>query len=121
MKATLLTATEEIRLAGASHYVTLARECLEYLGLNGKLMQSLHKISFDRPQTLQINDGKQCVSFVATSHEGLKLFFIVVNNRFYLPGILVDGSEVIETSLFQKTEFVAKPDTSLLINLIKKI
>ena len=57
MQAIPLTLTTEIKLAGPVGQVRIARECLEYIGLDGKMLQSLHKIVFEHSQEFQIDSG----------------------------------------------------------------
>ena len=124
MQAIPLTIPTEIKLAGPAVQVKIAREYLEYISLDGKMLQSLHKIVFESPQIFQIDSGngttEKSVSYVAAIG-GLKLFFIVVRGEYFLPGLLIDGSEIIRTPLFQRTAFSKQPDMNRLVKLIREI
>lgn len=90
------------------------------LGLDGKLLLSLHKVSFSQSQAFQFNNGVN-KSFVAIISGGLKIFFLIIDEKFFLLGLLIDGEEVTETPRFQRAEFVIRPNIDALINLIKRI
>lgn len=124
MQAIPLTVPTEIKLAGPTGQVKIARECLEYIGLDGKMLQSLHKIVFEHPQVFQIDSGngttEKCVFYVAATGD-IKLFFIVVHDEYFLPGLLIDGSEIIRTPRFQRTTFSKQPNMDRLVKLIREI
>lgn len=125
MKAMPLTAVRGIRLAGAPSRIRTARECLEELGVSGYMLESLYKITYDRPHTFHLDAGNGAThksdSYIASVHGGLKIFFMLIAGRYLLPGIFLDGDEVTETPRFQKTKFLVRPDTERLVSLMRKV
>ena len=80
-----LTAVRGIRLAGAPSRIRTARECLEELGLSGYMLESLYKITYDRPHTFHLDAGNGAThksdSYIASVHGGLKIFFMLIAGR----------------------------------------
>lgn len=125
MKAMPLTAVSGIQLAGAPSRIRTARECLEELGMSGYMLESLYKITYDRPYTFHLDAGNGAThksdSYIATVHGGLKIFFMLIAGKYLLPGIFLDGEEILETPRFQKTKFLVRPDTKRLVSLMRKV
>lgn len=125
MRAIPISVLQELRLIGPPRPLQTARECLEMIGFDNRLLRSLHRIKFDSSEMFQqvTEDGSltDYDAFLITMNDGFRLFFICKRDTAYLPALFIDGDQVQETKLFRHTQFVKQPNRENLIRLLKKI
>lgn len=87
-------------------------------------LRAVYRILFDDERMLNEPDGSHEIAsndcLIAIIEGGMKLFFIDRGDSG-LPVFIVDGDDITECSLYEKHNFLLRPDKTQLIDAIKQL
>jgi len=100
------------------------QEMMRHFNIDPGLMMAIHRIDFEDDRTLNQNDGGENQTYydhlVIVVARSVKIFFIDMGVGS-LPALMISGEKVIDSPIYQSTEFLKRPDEIELLRLVKEI